>query len=394
MPLIHRRAEPEVAEAPPPPIEFSSTGIWDWDGNDGNWSMIGIDVGSPSQQMSVLVSTSYKHLSLPLAPASEHTRTDHVIFQPNRSLTWIGQNSSSGFDVVSNVSENGSEEIVGNCSIFGMPTNDHTPWRGSLGLLPEPTNGNGFYFARPQQANVTILQSFKNKGSIPSLSFGYTAGAWYSKSSLLAHDGGPNSNPGNATTSLVLGGYDAAKIIYHDSSFRVSSYKNGTFLRLNLMSISLDASQSSRSVLPNPIVVSLDTSTPFLSMPRDVCEEFVSAFDLKFDESTGLYLVNSSTHSRLQAANSSLQLSLRGRGGSEGEVKIVLPYKSLDFVAYPPIYDQPTQYFPLKLVENGELAVLGRVFFQEAYVQPFQHLLFPRGSPFPLDPEAHTTLGT
>ncbi|KAF4635999.1 hypothetical protein G7Y89_g2089 [Cudoniella acicularis] len=88
MPLIHRRAELEEAEAPtPPPIEFSSTGIWDWDRNDGNRSIISIDIGTPSQRMSVLVSTSQKHLSIPLALASENISTDRIDFQPNKSST-------------------------------------------------------------------------------------------------------------------------------------------------------------------------------------------------------------------------------------------------------------------------------------------------------------------
>ncbi|KAF4635998.1 hypothetical protein G7Y89_g2088 [Cudoniella acicularis] len=92
-------------------------------------------------------------------------------------------------------------------------------------------------------------------------------------------------------------------------------------------------------------------------MPREACEEFVSAFDLQPDDSTGLYLINSSTHSKLQASNPSLHFTLRDRGSTKDEVNIALQYKSLDFVVYPPIYPQPTRYFSLKPVENGELAV-------------------------------------
>jgi hypothetical protein len=51
-------------------------------------------------------------------------------------------------------------------------------------------------------------------------------------------------------------------------------------------------------------------------------------------------------------------------------VSIDLPYNAFDLQADYPIYPNATNYFPLRRASNDTQYTLGRVFLQEAYVNP------------------------
>lgn len=114
----------------------------------------------------------------------------------------------------------------------------------------------------------------------------------------------------------------------------------------------------------------IDSTLPYLILPDEVCDEFVSKFRLEFDEDSQLFLVNSTSHQANQRENATVSFKI-GASPSDSDIftSIVLPYVAFDQQAsFPlPVPNESNQYFPIKRSENG-VFVLGRTFLQEAYI--------------------------
>jgi hypothetical protein len=118
-------------------------------------------------------------------------------------------------------------------------------------------------------------------------------------------------------------------------------------------------------------LAAIDSTVTQLWLPNDVCDQFVQAFDLKYDKDTDLFLVDESTRQNLQKLNPQLSFRLGNNLGdfkSEDTVTIVLPYAAFDLQASYPLYDKPTSYFPIRRALNTDTYTLGRAFLQEAYL--------------------------
>jgi hypothetical protein len=161
---------------------------------------------------------------------------------------------------------------------------------------------------------------------------------------------------------LVIGGYDASRYLVPPLSQKFSQDATQS-LTIALNSITVDSAiDGGSSPLATPIQANIDSSWPYLVLPRAICTSLESSFGLSLDPATGLYLVNGSTHSVLQRLNASLSF---GFGNTMNGVKITLPYASLDLNASAPFYTSPTRYFPLRVSDNDSTAILGRAFLQE-----------------------------
>lgn len=89
--------------------------------------------------------------------------------------------------------------------------------------------------------------------------------------------------------------------------------------------------------------------------------------DSEFNEQ--LYLINDTLHTALVQQNASLTFNLGGMtGGSSTNVNITLPYAAFDLTASAPLVTNTTRYYPLKRAANSTQYVIGRTFFQEAFV--------------------------
>lgn len=90
-----------------------------------------------------------------------------------------GGNGLFGLDKVGlQISNSGGVELEGQV-VAGIAESDF--WLGNFGLGPKPVNFSGLEYPV-----ASYLQSLKDNGKIPSLSWGYTAGASYSKSFIHA----------------------------------------------------------------------------------------------------------------------------------------------------------------------------------------------------------------
>lgn len=167
--------------------------------------------------------------------------------------------------------------------------------------------------------------------------------------------------------SLTLGGYDSSRFVPNSASFRLAGHYSQS-LMIGIESITASRTlESNATLLSNDIVALIDTTLPYLWLPLQDCRQFEIAFGLSWDPSTEMYLVSDTIHQQLQNLNPSVTFTL-GNSSANQSINITLPYGAFDLQASNPIYPNGTNYFPLRRASNVTQYVLGRAFFQEAYL--------------------------
>ncbi|KAK5161623.1 hypothetical protein LTR04_004020 [Oleoguttula sp. CCFEE 6159] len=260
-------------------------------------------------------------------------------------------NAQYGYDTVGlgGVGEGGP--TLKNMTVGGLAVNDF--YLGIFGVNPKPTNFTSFAEGSP-----SYITTLRDQNLIPSVSFGYTAGARYRLRSVLA--------------SLTLGGYDASRFVSNNLTITFAP-NNERDLVVAIQSITTDKSSSgSNTLLPSsaPIFAYIDSTVPQIWLPRSVCQAFEAAFGLIYDNATDLYLVNNTLHQSLVTRNASVKFTLGASLNGGQTVDITLPYAAFDLQASPPYRGlaNSTAYFPLRRAANDTQYTLGRTFLQEAYL--------------------------
>lgn len=375
-----------------------------WDGNDGNWSVtcpprsffsshsesiltvnrstFTIHVGTPAQGFRILPATNGNEIWVPLPQGCSSTDGtncgDHRGvgtfngspsngFQTNQSSTWsaigifdlIGEkglnytgNGQYGYDNVgpgsSISSTSGSSSLdLPQQVVAGIATNEF--YLGVLGLGPKPAN-----FTSSNDPTKSYMRTLADQNLIPSLSFGYTAGARYRLKSVFG--------------SLTLGGYDASRFTPNNLNFTFGPDDSRSLL-VGVQSITASNTIiGAITPLSSGILSLVDSGTPHIWLPTAACTVFERAFGLTYDPHTDLYLVNSSTHAQLTQLNPTVTFTLGNEISGGDTINITLPYGSFDLQASHPIYPNATAYFPLRRAANESQYTLGRTFFQEAYI--------------------------
>jgi hypothetical protein len=72
------------------------------------------------------------------------------------------------------------------------------------------------------------------------------------------------------------------------------------------------------------------------------------SFNLIYDNSTDLYLIDATTRSRLVDRNPSTTFGLNTTANPEERVNVLLPHSAFDQQANYPIYSNATNHFPIK----------------------------------------------
>ena len=173
---------------------------FDRDGVDGLWSSFSLRTGTPGQVSRVLPSTAgtatwvVNEVGCQLGPSSFSgcAESRGNIFHSNASKTWIGQGNYSynielnlgpkfnlggpyGLDTVALAEGN----ATGGPSLEGQVVATVATvlyYTGMFGLNNQPNN-----LSTVDNPHPSYLTSLKTKNLIPSLSWAYTAGAWYRK---------------------------------------------------------------------------------------------------------------------------------------------------------------------------------------------------------------------
>ena len=155
-----------------------------------------MQIGTPNiNETRVLISTAIPNQWTVLAEAcSTNSSTCAMsrggsLYSPNASLTWHQQgiynllyehdlnytgNGLYGFDTVGLGFASKQGLVVKNQTVAGIVQPDF--WMGYLGINPQPTN-----FTNLVNSTPSLFKNLRTQGSIPSLSYIYTAGAPYRK---------------------------------------------------------------------------------------------------------------------------------------------------------------------------------------------------------------------
>ena len=322
------------------------------DGNDGSWSSFNITVGTPPQPFRVLVSTKLSDVWV----ISQSPNRD--VYLPNHNTTHgkadggvsdgvgqyqlidkiiaevqIGDDGSDATRI--GLVDNGNINSQGDSNLGFLGINDHC---SDLGPHPD--------------GQLSFLKSLKASGHIPSLSYAYSAGAWYRK----------------VLGSLILGGYDKVRLMPDQLSLPISKNANRDLVVV-LESVSLSDSAGSVKTLHSvPFEVFIDSTIPQLWLPEEVCSKFEDAFGLSWNSTVGGYLINDTHHESLRQENANVIFHLGNDESGETTINITLPYSAFDLELSLPFVSTKQYYFPLHRAAKGTQYVLGRTFLQEAYV--------------------------
>lgn len=344
-----------------------------WQGIDGNWSTFSLRIGTPEQTVKTLISwSSYQTWAvLPegcqaAADIEACSESRGGIFNTSASSSWdqvgiydlwikrnlgVNGNAIFGYDTVGLGGAGEAGPTLQNTTVGAMAVNSF--YMGIFGVNPKPTNFTTF-----NDGSSSYMTLLKEQNYIPSVSFGYTAGAPYRFSGEYA--------------SLTLGGYD--ETISGDPLEFIFAGDNERDILPAIQSISTpsqtDSSPVGTELLPAPIYAYLDATVAEIWLPVEACQAFEQEFGLTYDNSTQLYLVNDDLHNTLLDRDASITFKL-GAGTEGGEtISIELPYAAFDLVAQPPYMNlgNETGYFPLRRAQNETQYTIGRTFFQEAYI--------------------------
>ncbi|KAL8638017.1 MAG: hypothetical protein Q9228_004785 [Teloschistes exilis] len=346
-----------------------------WDGNDGPWSTFALGFGNPPQFVRVLISTTCPQPWAVDPLGCTPTDPPNCIsnrgnrFNKNASSTWQDKGLYE-LDQELNLGYTGNGNFGLDSLTLGYPgsgaiTLDHQVvatiaakdfYLATWGIAPRPTNltsdSNAVIFAA-NNSHQSVLSTLRHDNQIPSLSYGYTAGARYRLNQVSA--------------SLTLGGYDASH--FHPSNITHNfADDNSRDLVVGIQSISI--LDSAVILLPNPILSFVDATVSHIWLPLQACQAFETAFGIEHDAQSDLYLVNETTHQALVTRNATLVFTIGSDRTSTDVANITLPYASFDLqvtTAYPNVKNA-TRYFPLRRAANDTQYTLGRTFLQEAYL--------------------------
>ncbi|PMD16594.1 acid protease [Hyaloscypha hepaticicola] len=235
-------------------------------------------------------------------------------------------------------------------------------WLFGLGLGTGTFNND----ITPVPALNALVQT---EGKVPGNSYGFTAGAHYQRG------GEPNS--------LTLGGYDAARLVWHNVTFALNAAKlPQTFVQGISM---FSAKASSNFTNSSPLLTTagrvnaiIDSSTPYLWLPQSVCDKFATALGLVYDHAVNLYAFGGTESNRdaLDKSHLFFNFTLSDPASKGGIINIVIPYKAFVLqLRYPAIpnttygaANSTRNYFPLRPASNDAQYRIGRAFLQEAYI--------------------------
>lgn len=340
-----------------------------FEGNDGPWSSFTLQIGTPAQNVNVLISTAgYQTWAVvPEGCTPSDPPSCAVLrggkFLTNQSSTWTRNNVTTngtftlglelnldysgnglfGYDTIGLGWQGSNGPSLDQQIVAGIATKEF--YLGIFGLNPRPSNFTNFNHPVP-----SYMANLRERSMIPSLSWGYTAGNQYRLNKVLG--------------SLVLGGYDASRFIPNDLSFAFND-QDIRDLTVSIQAISFSTSEVDTTLSSNRIAAFVDSTVPYFYLPLDICQKFESAFGITWNNDVQAYLINDTQHQALEAQNASVTFTLSNSTVGRS-VNISLPYAAFDLVANYPLVTNSSRYFPLMRAANESQYTLGRTFLQEA----------------------------
>ncbi|KAL7788941.1 aspartic peptidase domain-containing protein [Trichoderma ceciliae] len=372
----------------PAPVAFDAG---EWLGIDGNWSTIKVLLGSNSDLVNVLLSTSLSEFWA-IGPGGCLKKEPHCtaarggIYTPLASKHWsymgiwqlgldylgYGGNGQYGLDTLnaySTITDIGFG--MSNVLMSTINTTDYYIGLFGLGI----TQGNFGH----EVAQSPLTQAVHTFGWIPSYSYGYTAGASYR----------------NMPVSITLGGYDTARYVPHDIDFTLTPQDNMPRALVR----GIEASPNNNTIKPkkwdswttslsgwdNSFTALIDSTTPYLWLPNAVCDQFADAFNLTYNKTFDLYTLTNEQYNNYGSPDSfTFTFSFSSFDNHDnfgsplnvpGLVNVTVPMRAfVSLLQYPFMHraikygDPAVPYFALRRSQNDSAIIIGRSFLQEAYL--------------------------
>ena len=170
------------------------------EGIDGTWSTFVAQVGTPAQNVHLLVSTAATMTSIVLPDGCQYSTSPSTcsddrgqLFNPNASTSWfnydvftlglednleMNANGQFGKDTVALDWQGSGGPKLDSQIVAGIATQQF--YLGEFGITPQPTNLTNFNDPHP-----SFVETLKMKNMIPSMSWSYTAGAKYREHNQL-----------------------------------------------------------------------------------------------------------------------------------------------------------------------------------------------------------------
>lgn len=159
-------------------------------------------------------------------------------------------------------------------------------------------------------------------------------------------------------------------------------YSGARSLTVNLRSLLASNTLQGYSSVPieaGGLNISIDSTVSQIWLPEVMCDSLAESLGLTYDNSTDLYLVNTTSRGQLMTKGTSFTFAIAS-GSTGGSLNIEIPWTAFDFSYGAPLYSEYTPYFPMRRAANATQYVLGRAFLQEAYlVVDWERMTFTLG---------------
>ncbi|KAK4165216.1 aspartic peptidase domain-containing protein [Cladorrhinum sp. PSN259] len=386
------------AKKPAAPLWIQPSGEW-FDSFDGKWSNFMFVVGfspvylTPATALSEIwtISTGgckptqlcFDARGGVVDIASSETWKPLGPYQLGMNHTGYGGNGDYGLETLAFVNTLTSfTTSIENVLVAAI--NDTNYYQGYIGL--GVTQG---IFNKTNLTNPFIPQLAQSYGSIPSHSYGYTAGAYYR----------PNGQSDGTIASLTLGGYDKMRFTPHNTNFPLDPITRNPTVRLRGVTAQVSSidkapaanwTSTSRALvtMEDSITAIVDSSTPYLWLPTEVCDRFAAALNLTWRDDLGVYVFQDGPQYTQFVNDNSLSFTFTVSGFDNtdnfgqplnvpGVVNITAPSAAFAHVLRYPFRgviqygESGVPYFPLKRStkqSNNNTFIIGRAFMQEAYI--------------------------
>lgn len=198
---------------------------------------------------------------------------------------------------------------------------------------------------------------------------------------------------------MTLGGYDKHRFQPHDTTFSLDPVTRLPNVRLRGITAQVSSIEKAPTsnwtsttrpfvTMEDSIIAVVDSSTPYLWLPTEVCERFATALNLKWRDDLGVYVFSEGSQYTGYQSDASLSFTFTLSSyqnadnfgqpfDTPGVVNITLPSSAFAHLLRYPFKnviqwgDSSIPYFPLKRSTkegNNAQYIIGRVFMQEAYI--------------------------
>jgi len=196
-----------------------------------------------------------------------------------------------------------------------------------------------------------------------------------------------------------MGGYDTLRFEPHDTTFSLDPVTRLPTVRLRGVTAEVPtieeaptknwtSTEHSLVAMEDSIIAVIDSSTPYLWLPTEVCERFAAALNLMWRDDLGVYVFSDGAQYTNYQTTSPLSFTFTLSSyqnadnfgqplNTPGVVNITIPAAAFAHLLRYPFKnviqwgDSSVPYFPLKRSTkdgNNNQYIIGRVFLQEAYI--------------------------